>query len=113
MAISAPADTCPLRGHSGRAEAKTWSARALGYGQSRPDRHDPVGHIKRGAPMGYDDPRDGKTTDRLVDRPLVFLVEMAGRLIEKEDPRPAIERARQHDALHLPSRKRATHIADE
>jgi hypothetical protein len=35
----------------------------------------------------------GKTTDRLVDRPLVFLVEMTGRLIEKEDPRPAIERA--------------------
>ena len=39
--------------------------------------------------MGHYYARDGKTADRLVDRPLVFLVEMAGRLVKKENPRRA------------------------
>ena len=38
---------------------------------------------------------------------------MAGGLVEQQDAGCAVERARQHDALHLPARERAAHVADQ
>src|SRR5580704_8963534 len=87
------------------------SARAFGRRHCGPDRYDSVGHVERGAPVRHDHARDWEAADGLVDCPLVLLVEMAGGLIEQQDARRAIERARQHDALHLPARERTAHIA--
>ena len=63
--------------------------------------------------MRHDHTRDGEEADSRVDRPLVLLIEMASRFIEQQDARGTIERARQHNALHLPARKRTAHIAHQ
>src|ERR1700730_12226020 len=88
----------------------TTLARALRYRPRQPDRDDSVCHIEGGAPVRHDDARDREEPDGLVDCPLVLLVEMASRLVEQEDARSTIERAGQHDPLHLPARERAAHI---
>src|SRR4051794_30942308 len=93
--------------------AESASPRALGCRQSRPNWHDPIRHFEGRAPMRNDHASDRKLADGLVYRPLILLIEMAGRLIEKQDSRTAVQRPSQNDALHLPARERAAHIADK
>jgi hypothetical protein len=59
------------------------SAHAFDRRQGRPDRHDAVGHIESGTPVGDDDAGDREAPNSVVDRPLVLLVEMAGGLVEQ------------------------------
>ena len=63
--------------------------------------------------MGDDDARDRQAPDGLVDGPFVLLIKMAGGFIEQQDAGSPVKRARQHDALHLSTRQRAPHIADQ
>src|SRR5258705_4476457 len=60
--------------------------------------------------------RDAHTGDlqrahSLVDQPLILRVEMRSPLIQKQDTRIAIERARYQDTLLLPAGKGAAHIS--
>jgi hypothetical protein len=51
--------------------------------------------------------------DQIGDGGLGILVEVRRALVEKEDARIAIERARQQHALPLPAGQRRAHVADE
>ena len=58
-------------------------------------------------PVGDDDARQLQLADRLVHLPLAVDVERARRLVEEQDLRPLVQRARQQDALLLAARQAA------
>ena len=75
--------------------------------------HHPAGRGDRLGPVRDDDARQPQLPDRLVHLPLALDVERARRLVEEQDLRPLVQRARQQDALLLPARQARAHVADE
>ena len=61
----------------------------------------PVGTCDRLGPVGDDHPGDPQGTDCLVDQLLAGDIEVAGRLVQEQEPRLAIQRACEDDPLFL------------
>ncbi len=59
--------------------------------------------------MRHDDAGRAQLRERVGDPALDAVIQRAGRLVEQEDPRPVNERARQQDALDLPTGEPAFH----
>ena len=57
-------------------------------------------------PMGDDDAGDAGLVDRLIDSTLERHIQMAGRLVEQQDLRPAVQGTGEQDALLLAARYR-------
>ena len=72
-----------------------------------------VGPPDQRRPMGHDDARDRHLRNEIGDRLFRGLVEIGGALVEHENARPAVERARQQHALALAARERRSHVADQ